>query len=390
MELKRREQSLKIDNSSEKLLILSQCFYPSNNRGGSTISVINLVKSINSDFDVSVITTYYEMGTGKPYTEVSEGKNRIFNCDVYYLENNKLGTVWKQIINIRPSVIYVSSIFSAMHSIPAMLYKKYIDKSVRLIISPRGELMGTALHMKSLKKGIFLKVVKFSGLFKKVEFHVTSEEEKKELKRIFPTSSLHYIKDLSLVEVNKFQRPKKERGTIKIFTTGRVHPIKNLDKAIEILGSIEGDVQFDVYGPKEDIDYFDLCMSRAAGMENKVKVEYKGNIQHDKVPELISNYHLFLSPTKSENFGHSIVEAMQYGCPVVISDRTPWQKLDKFKAGYSIALDHSEEFSKVIQMFIDMNDTEYQQWCVHTEKYIIDALEVQKNIDEYKKMFRGQ
>ncbi|HWT75766.1 MAG TPA: glycosyltransferase [Mobilitalea sp.] len=378
------------DRKSKKLLVLSQCFYPSRNRGGSTVSAINLVKAISNDFDTSVITTFYEMGTGKPYNEVQSGKNRIFGSDVYYLKQHNLWTVFQQIKKVKPSIIFVSSIFSIVHSIPAMLYKKYVDPNVRLIISPRGELMKSALQLKSSKKKVFIKAIKLSGLIKNVEFHVTSLEEDRELRKIFPGSSTHCIKDISLIDTDRIDRPKKECGMIRIFTAGRFHPIKNLEKSIEIAGNVKGNVQFDIYGPKEDTVYFDVCMKKAKELGGKATIEYKGNVEHDKIPELIANYHLFLSPTRNENFGHSIIEALQYGCPVIISNRTPWRQLEKFKAGYDIALEHEDEFITAIQRFIDMDDAEYQKWCLRAKQYSKEAMDTQKNNEEYRKLFLGQ
>lgn len=375
-------------SNQEKLLILSQCFYPSKNRGGSTVSTINLVKSMNQYFDLSILTTYYEMGTGMPYKEVTVGKNRLFDSDVYYLDHNKVSTVWKQMNKIKPDVIFVSSIFSVIHSVPAMLYQKYGDKRVKLIISPRGELLRSALAIKARKKKLFLHMLKQSRLIKKVEFHATSEEERKELQRIFPGQIIHEVRDLNLFQGSLIhERPKKESGSLRIFTTGRFHPIKNIDVAIDVLRRVKGKVQFDIYGPLEDKAYYDTCMRLAAGLESNIKVQYLGSIPQEQIPEIISKYHIYLSPTKNENFGHSIIEALKSGCPVVISDRTPWQKLEQYQAGYSLSLDSMEEFTKAIQFFVDMGDNQYQEWSRNARDYICKELDINKIIEEYMKMF---
>ena len=38
---------------------------------------------------------------------------------------------------------------------------------------------------------------------------------------------------------------------------------------------------------------------------------------------------LFFFPTRGENFGHVIFEALKAGLPVITSDHTPWNFLDK-------------------------------------------------------------
>jgi hypothetical protein len=42
----------------------------------------------------------------------------------------------------------------------------------------------------------------------------------------------------------------------------------------------------------------------------------------------LAEYDLFLFPTLGENYGHVISEALASGCPVVISDQTPWRNLE--------------------------------------------------------------
>ena len=61
-----------------------------------------------------------------------------------------------------------------------------------------------------------------------------------------------------------------------------------------------------------------------------------------KDPESIKKYlvksDLFISTSLNENYGHSIVEALSQGCPVLISDKTPWKQLEKFNAGADLPL----------------------------------------------------
>jgi glycosyltransferase involved in cell wall biosynthesis len=48
--------------------------------------------------------------------------------------------------------------------------------------------------------------------------------------------------------------------------------------------------------------------------------------------EILHKYDLFILPTLNENFGHSIVESLSVGTPVLISDNTPWRS----SASYAI------------------------------------------------------
>ena len=47
---------------------------------------------------------------------------------------------------------------------------------------------------------------------------------------------------------------------------------------------------------------------------------------------------LFFLPTRGENFGHVIAEALSVGTPVLISDQTPWRKLAAVGLGHDLPL----------------------------------------------------
>ena len=51
-------------------------------------------------------------------------------------------------------------------------------------------------------------------------------------------------------------------------------------------------------------------------------------------------YHFFILPTLGENFGHVFIEALAAGCPLIISNRTPWLELEKKGIGWDIPLEN--------------------------------------------------
>lgn len=76
----------------------------------------------------------------------------------------------------------------------------------------------------------------------------------------------------------------------------------------------------------------------------------------------MSEHDLLLMPTLGENFGHVIPEALISGCPVLISDRTPWRELESKKAGWDIPLSRLEKFHSVLQQCVLMDNKAYKDW----------------------------
>ena len=62
-----------------------------------------------------------------------------------------------------------------------------------------------------------------------------------------------------------------------------------------------------------------------------------------------------LLPTTGENFGHTILESFMAGCPVIISNRTPWKDLENLRVGLDIPLENPERFIEAIASFASLD-----------------------------------
>ncbi len=367
-----------------KVCILSHCFYPSKKRGGPTVSITNMVKNLADKCDLSVITTIYDKGADKPYDNVVPGKNRLFDADVYYLTQNNNEAFYLCLSEIKPDVIYVSSLFSHQYSLAALKYARK-HKNIKLVIAPRGELMPLALKRKYAIKFLFLCAVKMM-MTGTTEFHVTSLEEEQVVKKYFKNNRLYNIKNLPSKVSGGDKTLPKVSGCLKIVMIGRIHPIKNIDYAIKLMNDVKGDVTLDVYGPEEDKRYVEHCKQLSRELPDNVKVHFKGIVDHDEVENVLKQYHVFLSPTESENYGHSIIESLLCAVPVIISNNTPWHNLENDCAGYDFDLSQKELFVSALQSFVDMNADEYYRWSIGAHSYIEAQLGVEDTVEKYIQM----
>ena len=62
------------------------------------------------------------------------------------------------------------------------------------------------------------------------------------------------------------------------------------------------------------------------------------------MPALYATHDLLILPTQGENHGYVIQEALLSGCPVLISDRTPWRGLAALGVGADLPLEQPERF----------------------------------------------
>lgn len=370
-----------------RLLLLTHCFYPSQKRGGPTVSMTNMAKLATEFMDVSVVTIGYD-SDGTKYNGIHEEKNSIFGCDVYYLQNNKMRDFAEIIQKIAPDVMYISSLFSWQYCVPALQIAK--KKRIRTILAPRGELMTSALNIKHSRKILYISFLKCLGLFHNIEIHATSNDECNDVKKYFPHAKICNVQNLPTISALVSKYIEKSVGQLEVVFVGRIHPIKNLDVALNILKNVHGNITMHVYGSCEVPEYCSKCKAIADSLPDHVQVRFEGNVPHDSIPQILSGCHVLLLPTQSENFGQAIAEMLMQHRPVIISTNTPWRELMPNCAGYDIALDQLGAFAEAINGFVNMNDAEFREWCDGAGVYISKRLNLAELAIQYRQMLIGK
>jgi len=289
--------------------------------------------------------------------------------------------VLRRVISDRRShLVYLNSFFSPVFTLQVLLLRKFrLLPRLPFVIAPRGEFSPNALELKKLKKRTYLLGARALHLYSNLRWHASATLEEEHIRAWFGQEALVHIGPdlLDPVASSPFQelRPVKSPGKLKIVFVSRISRKKNLLLALATLSRVTGDVEFDIYGPIEDGDYWRECKACIAAVPAHVSVVYHGPILHDEVASMLGRSHLFFMPTLGENHGHAIVEALRAGCPVLISDETPWRDLEANHAGYAISLTRKDLLTEALQTFIDMDEARYAEWSTGARRYIQQALD---------------
>ena len=115
----------------------------------------------------------------------------------------------------------------------------------------------------------------------------------------------------------------------------RIAVEKNTLLAIEALRGLKGRVHSDLYGPIYDVAYWARCQQAMDQLPEGVKVAHGRVAAPREVPAVLAGYHACLMPSAGENFGHTMLEALTQGVPLVTSDRT-WRDLEAKHAGWDL------------------------------------------------------
>jgi glycosyltransferase involved in cell wall biosynthesis len=207
-----------------------------------------------------------------------------------------------------------------------------------------------AIANKPIKKKIYFKIINLLGRLKNVNWHATDEQESKDIKQIFGSKNISIVNN---VPIKPTQPTITEYSKIRIIYLSLITEKKNLHFLLEAFSEVTKQIVFDIYGPIKDKDYWQRCEAIIDTLPENIKVEYKGEIDPDKIGDVLPNYNLFVLPTLGENFGHAIFEAFANGIPVLISDRTPWRNLEKQNIGFDLDLDKNIWTEKINSLNIE-------------------------------------
>ncbi|MBA3679765.1 MAG: glycosyltransferase [Bacteroidetes bacterium] len=368
-------------------------YLPGTKAGGPVRSVFSMINLLKKYFDFYIITSNKDLGSNKEYPNITpntifekEGVKYFYFNDAHNTVDNLLALLTK----IKPDLIYLNSFWSFTFSINIIRLKNKKLIEAPILLAPRGMLSKGALSLKAYKKNIYLISAKLFGWYKHVQFHATNKQEEQDIKARFRSATITIASNLNsgtIIQNTTLKTP----GKLNVFFLSRISEVKNLHFALEVLKEIPAAVfiNYDIYGNLEDPDYWSRCSEIIKQLPKNVTATYKGELAFNEVQTTIANYHTLFLPTLNENFGHSIVESLLSGCPVVISDQTPWNDLEKYNAGYALGLDKKQKFIDALISLAKLNQDEFSQKSNAANNYISGKIEVDKSINLYKNLFNG-
>lgn len=384
--------------SKVKVLVFVDWFVPAYKAGGPITSVLALNQNLGEEVDMVVVAGDRDLGDEHPFEKIALDTavfNSSANVKVYYLSRTiaRFSRLYRIIKNEHPDVIYVNGMFSFWFSIFPVLLKRFCIVSAQVIVCPRGMLGHNAVNIKRFKKEFFFLVVRLFNLYKNIVWHATNSEEKVLISsRFSPHNNVCVIPNLPIVSKASSAVKSKVRGELHLIFYSRVLPIKNLHFFLKVVAQVkqENDVVLDVYGPIEDESYWQLCSNLIKNMPPHIRVNYKGAVNTHVCPVNFALYHFMVLPTLHENYGHVIAEALGNGCPVIISQNTPWVNLEEYGAGFSLDISDSESWIRQIEICAELDAEEYSLFRLGAKKYFDAKTDIVTTRNNYVSLFKGQ
>ncbi len=312
----------------KKILIIGP-FPPAYSYGGPTRSIEGIYNALrlSNDLSCKVISPAKNL----------DGSNleiETIDKNIKYTNNS-----YKEILNniSQTDLIWFNSFFEFKLVFLVLLSKIF---NFKLIISPRGQLADSAINTSnhSLKK-IF---IKFISVFKsKINFHSTGDYESEDIISKIKTSKITYLSNLFSLNFCSNSQTKS-----KYIFYSRIHKKKGLYYLLKILDEEKINLDLDIYGYIEDIEYWEKCKK----IINKlINVNYMGSIENGDIKVLKNKYSFFILPTLNENYGHVIIELLSLGIiPIISSSTTPFDSILNKKIGLNFNLNSRNELVDIL------------------------------------------
>lgn len=382
-----------------KILTFIDHYLPGHKAGGPVRSISSMVDALPASLEFLIVTRDRDLQDGEPYPDVSVGCwNAVGRAKVLYLAPAEV-TI-RRLVEVakeeKPDVVYLNGLFSRM-SLRFLLARRLGWVPVPpVVLAPRGELAPGALRLKGLKKRIFIAVARLTGVLSGITWHASTEFESQEIRDVLGKKTVVSVArnlvaasdgaGLTLAR-QQTPRPLKRPGIVRFVFVSRISPKKNLMFALRLLSRVRGDVAFDIYGPAEDRDYWASCRALMSELPPNATASYKGAVPPERVGDAFRGAHFFVFPTFGENFGHVIYESLAAGCPVVLSDRTPWAAVRAGGAGWTIPLGDEHAWLATLQSCVDMSSSDYQRMVEAAPKAAASFADKEASVGQNVELF---
>ena len=368
------------------VMILCGRYLPGYKDGGPLRSIQNLTDRLGDEYDFRIITADRDHGDLEPYSNIiCNDWNQVGKAKVWYVAPGGFTESLIEEKAKQADVVYVCGCFND-YARTALGLKKKGKIEAKVVVASMGLFAKGAFHIKFWKKKTYVTLLKVSGYFKHIEWSATSEREIADIKREIGSDTVCRLAEDIPRQLPFVPKPTPKQDALKVVFLSRISKEKNLEFAMNVLKDIKGRIDFDIYGPAPDKVYFNECMQLSEKLPKNIVISYKGEVPAENVPEIFSQYQVFLFPTLGENYGHVIFESMAAGCIPVVSDRTPWSKINDAGAGYIISLENKEQFVEVIQKLAESTSEECMEQQMKTAAF---AKEYGRNVDcsGYRRIF---
>lgn len=256
------------------------------------------------------------------------------------------------------------------------------------IVTIHGMLNRNALKMTSFKKQLFLKAFQKRDLDSLAYIHATSVYEAECIRELGVKTPIAVIPN-GVVDYG-LRHTFSSDGIIRFGFVGRTDPVKNIDvllKAWHKLGNYTRNCQLTIIGGGNDPEY-SKNLHTFVSEHNINNVVFTGLLSKDNALQEMAKLDYLILPSRSENFGMVIPEALSMGIPCIASKGTPWEELNTHNCGWWID-GNKESLCDTIKNALTTSTEEYNLMAESAISLVKSKYSINKTIDELINLYKA-
>jgi glycosyltransferase involved in cell wall biosynthesis len=391
-----------------KILCFTDYYLPGFRGGGPIRTIANMVAHLNDEFEFWIVTRDRDLLANVSYPNILvDDWNIVGNAKVFYASptNFSFIGVLRLLRSMPFDILYLNSFFSPVMTIqPLLIHYFGLCRQTPVVLAPRGEFSSGAMALKKTKKDLYFALIKLLKLYRGLIWQASSEFEVNDIKNTLALIGVrgaimnapdllsalnNQLREILPVLVDSEAQLPKLRipGPLRLVFLSRISPKKNLDYLLRALVKVKMPVELSIYGPDEDALYWALCKDLIKILPRHVTITYHGEVNYEDVARSFAVHDLFVFPTRGENFGHVIYEALSVGTSVLVSDQTPWQA-DSRGALQVLALDHPDAWTDAINQWAAFDDPSFSERRAAAKQYAIDYIANSHAVQQNRSLFQ--
>lgn len=323
-----------------RVLYIVPSFYPALYHGGPVVSIYHQCNSLaQKGIDLTVLTTD-TAGLGrrlevKEHPTIMPEGYPVYYCRRMFSVAGAPGLLWRMIGLVQKAdVVHLVAVYS-FPTIPVLLLCKILRKPV--VWSPKGAFQRWERSRKVRLKTVWDSVCRLVAP-RRLLLHVTSDHECQESSKRFPGAPVAVTPNGVEIPANVQRAP--SNGKLRLLYFGRLDPIKGIENLLAACSRLNGGFQWSltIAGTGEPA-YASLLERQIQQLSLASRVQMIGEVNSGSRESMFSNADVLILPSHQESFGMVAAEAMANAIPVIVSERTPWARVEEIGCGLSVSND---------------------------------------------------
>lgn len=209
---------------------------------------------------------------------------------------------------------------------------------VPIVSSLHGTLEPWALRHKRVKKLAGWHLYQRRDVWAATALHATAERERQSLLRLGVPNPVAVIPNP--VEIPTLsdlpERPRAAERRHRVLFLSRIHSVKGLDLLLEAWSRVRPPAWELIIAGTGEPDYCARLEEQVRRLGLAGEVSFPGHVEGAAKWALYRGSDLFVLPSRSENFGLVVAEALAAETPAISTDAAPWDQLPRLGCGWCV------------------------------------------------------